>query len=272
MADPQRALVPLLAETGGLNALMADSTALPEQLLDSVVHSAFGSAGQRCSALRLLCLHTSVAGDFERLLAGALDTLCVGPPEDWRTDIGPVIDTAAQARLRAHVDRLETLAQDPASGVRRIGRSPEPWEPAERAPWVPAVAFTLPGVDALTEEHFGPILHVVHWGPGTRAPTLDHLIDQVNAGGYGLTLGVHTRIEARAEHIARRARVGNVYVNRGMTGAVVGAQPFGGQGLSCTGPKAGGPLYLHRFATEQVVSINTAAAGGNAALMTRSGG
>ena len=272
--DPARprALIPLIAETGGLNALIADSTALPEQLIDSVVSSAFGSAGQRCSALRLLCVHTAIADQVEAMLAGAMQTLVVGAPAEWRTDVGPVIDENARQRLGSHIARLSGDAASAGSGVRLIGRAPPPdAASAARWPFVVPVAYALPNVGALTQEHFGPVLHVVRWGPGYEADTLDALIDQINASGFGLTLGVHTRIDTRVDHIARRLRVGNVYVNRGMTGAVVGSQPFGGQGLSGTGPKAGGPLYLPRFATEQVVCINTAAAGGNAALLARAG-
>ncbi|RZL09294.1 MAG: aldehyde dehydrogenase family protein, partial [Rubrivivax sp.] len=170
------------------------------------------------------------------------------------------------------IDALARAAQDPDSGIRLIGQARGAAEPdASRWPFVTPCAYALPSVAHLREEHFGPVLHVVRWGPGTAALSLDELIDQINATGHGLTLGVHTRIDTRAEHIARRVKVGNVYVNRGMTGAVVGSQPFGGQGLSGTGPKAGGPLYLPRFCTEQSVCINTAAAGGNAALMAGQG-
>jgi RHH-type proline utilization regulon transcriptional repressor/proline dehydrogenase/delta 1-pyrroline-5-carboxylate dehydrogenase len=262
-------IVPLIAETGGLNALIADSTALPEQLLDTVLGSAFASAGQRCSALRLLCVHTALADAFEAMLEGALRTLVVGTPSDWTTDVGPVIDERARQLLEAHTAHLASLASLRDSGVRLIGQSTPPdVAPNMPQPFVAPSAWSIPRVDMLTDEHFGPILHVVRWGPGCEADSLDALIDRINATGFGLTLGVHTRIDARVEHVARRVRVGNVYVNRGMTGAVVGSQPFGGQGLSGTGPKAGGPLYLPRFATEQVVCVNTAAAGGNAALMT----
>lgn len=265
-------IVPLIAETGGLNALIADSTALPEQLIDSVVSSAFGSAGQRCSALRLLCVHTAVAEDVEALLAGAMDTLVVGDAAEWTTDIGPVIDEQARARLLEHVNTMDAACLDQASGVRLVGQARLP---SSTSGWpscfVVPRAYAMRQVADLKEEHFGPLLHVVRWGPGTCAPTLDELIDQINASGHGLTLGVHTRIDSRAEHVARRIRAGNIYVNRGMTGAVVGVQPFGGQGLSGTGPKAGGPLYLPRFCTEQVVCTNTAAAGGDAQLMSRAG-
>jgi delta 1-pyrroline-5-carboxylate dehydrogenase len=238
--------------------------------MDAVVASAFLSAGQRCSALRLLCLHTATADALETMLAGALQTLVTGHSGDWQTDVGPVIDRQAHALLTAHLAELAHEAQQPRSGVRLIGQTRLTTSTTAPPPdLVLPTAYTLPKVSALTAEHFGPILHVVRWGPGTQAPDIDTLIDQINATGYGLTLGVQTRIDSRAQHIARRTRVGNVYVNRGMTGAVVGSQPFGGQGWSGTGPKAGGPHYLLRFCTEQVVSINTAAAGGNAALLTR---
>jgi delta 1-pyrroline-5-carboxylate dehydrogenase len=181
--------------------------------------------------------------------------------------VGPVIDGQAHDLLLAHLSELDHQSQQPRSGVRLIGRTRMAESSATHI--VSPTAYTLPHVSALTAEHFGPILHVVRWGPGTAAPDIDTLIDQINETGYGLTLGVQTRIDSRAQHIAHRTRVGNVYVNRGMTGAVVGSQPFGGQGWSGTGPKAGGPHYLLRFCTEQVVSINTAAAGGNAALLTR---
>lgn len=261
-------IVPLIAETGGVNVLIADPTALTEQLVDSVMASAFGSAGQRCSALRLLCVHTALAKDVEIMLAGALGHLTVGTPQEWATDVGPVIDTAAQHRLLAHIAALDASSQDPANGVRLLARAPDPQGKLQgQGAFVTPCAYALSRVADLEQEHFGPVLHVVRWGPGTPAPTLNELIDQINATGYGLTLGIHTRIDSRARHIAWRAKVGNVYVNRGMTGAVVGSQPFGGQGLSGTGPKAGGPLYLPRFCTEQVVCTNTAAAGGDTDLM-----
>ena len=268
LAQGDRPIVPLIAETGGLNAMVVDSTALPEQVMDAVVASSFLSAGQRCSALRLLCLHSATADALEAMLAGALQTLVMGDSADWATDVGPVIDAQAHDLLNAHLSELDHQAQQPRSGVRLIGQTTLA-SPSNAPHIVPPTAYTLPRVSALTAEHFGPILHVVRWGPGTHAPDIDSLIEQINATGYGLTLGVQTRIDSRAQHIARRSRVGNVYVNRGMTGAVVGSQPFGGQGWSGTGPKAGGPHYLLRFCTEQVVSINTAAAGGNAALLTR---
>ncbi|MFN3617522.1 MAG: bifunctional proline dehydrogenase/L-glutamate gamma-semialdehyde dehydrogenase PutA [Aquabacterium sp.] len=271
LANGPGPLVPLIAETGGLNAMVVDSSALPEQVIDSVIRSAFHSAGQRCSALRLLCLHTAVAEDMERMLTGAMQTLHVGVPWDWRTDIGPVIDQAAAARLDQWNSTLQAWAQEPDRQVVCLGRAPPAAtsDHTDAMNWVTPSAWRLPSVDTLTAEHFGPILHVVHWGPGTTAPDLPTLLAQINAQGYGLTMGLHTRMDTRVDEVSRLARVGNLYVNRGMTGAVVGAQPFGGQGWSGTGPKAGGPWYLHRFTTEQVVSVNTTAAGGNATLLAQ---
>lgn len=261
-------IVPLIAETGGLNAMVVDSTALPEQVLDSVILSAFGSAGQRCSALRLLCIHNAIADHVETLLAGAMNTLTVGPANQWSTDVGPVIDGAAQSRLQSHLAHLADLAADPTTGVRLIAQTPIDTSLLNDDTYVPPTAYELKQVDQLKAEHFGPILHVVRWGPGTPAPDIDTLMQQINQTGFGLTFGLHTRMDQRAAHIAHLARAGNVYINRGMTGAVVGVQPFGGSGWSGTGPKAGGPHYLLRFITEQVISVNTTAAGGNAALLT----
>jgi RHH-type proline utilization regulon transcriptional repressor/proline dehydrogenase/delta 1-pyrroline-5-carboxylate dehydrogenase len=262
---PPAPIVPLIAETGGLNAMLVDSTALPEQVVDAVVTSAFRSAGQRCSALRLLCLHESTADGVIEMLRGAMAELRLGDPAELATDVGPVIDAEAHAGLTRHVQRLHTEA-------RLLAQTPLPAEVATRWPTLLApVAFELPNVAALKEEVFGPVLHVVRWGAGQTgegaARDVDTLVRQINALGYGLTLGVQTRIDSRAERIAQRAQVGNVYVNRNMIGAVVGVQPFGGEGLSGTGPKAGGPHYLYRFCAEQTVTVNTAAAGGNAELL-----
>ena len=265
-------IVPLIAETGGLNAMVVDSTALPEQVLDAVMLSAFGSAGQRCSALRLLCMHEAIADHFETLLAGAMKALTVGPAHQWSTDVGPVIDGAAQSRLQNHLAHLADLAADPTTGVRLIAQTPIDSSMLNDDTYVPPTAYALKRVNQLTAEHFGPILHVVRWGPGTSAPDIDTLMQQINQTGFGLTFGLHTRMDQRAAHIAHLARAGNVYINRGMTGAVVGVQPFGGSGWSGTGPKAGGPHYVLRFITEQVISVNTTAAGGNAALLTDGSG
>ena len=246
-------IVPLIAETGGLNAMVVDSTALPEQVVDAVVQSAFRSAGQRCSALRLLCVHDGIATHLIEMLAGAMAELRVGAPEELATDVGPVIDAEAHDNLMRHVRRLEREA-------RLVARSPLPERCAHTH--IAPVAFEIDAVESMREEVFGPVLHVVRW-----RGEVDALVARINALGYGLTLGIQTRIDSRALRIAERAAVGNVYVNRNMIGAVVGVQPFGGEGLSGTGPKAGGPHYLYRFCAEQTLTINTAAAGGNAALL-----
>jgi len=226
LAGKDGPIVPLIAETGGLNAMIVDSTALPEQVVDAVVQSAFRSAGQRCSALRLLCVHESVADGVIEMLCGATAELRVDDPALLATDVGPVIDEQALAGITAHIQRLRgsarLLAEAPLASA----------HPQLVAP----VAFEIASVAELKEEIFGPVLHVVRWG-GSVEP----LVAQINALGYGLTLGVQTRIDSRAQRIAALARVGNVYVNRNMIGAVVGVQPFGGEGLSGTGPKAGGP-------------------------------
>ncbi|MFY7855944.1 MAG: aldehyde dehydrogenase family protein, partial [Rubrivivax sp.] len=221
-------------------------------VVDAVVQSAFRSAGQRCSALRLLCVHDSVADGVIEMMRGALAELVVGDPADLATDVGPIIDDEAHAHLVARVQRLHAEA-------RCLGQTPVSSSfPRLLAP----VAFEIPRIDALREELFGPVLHVVRW-----TGEVDEVVRQINALGYGLTLGIQTRIDSRAQRIAEAAHVGNVYVNRNMIGAVVGVQPFGGEGLSGTGPKAGGPHYLYRFCAEQTLTINTAAAGGNAELL-----
>ncbi len=251
-------IVPLIAETGGVNAMVVDSSALPEQVIDAVLHSSFRSAGQRCSALRLLCLQAEIAEDLLARLEDAMRSLRLGPPEDPATDVGPVIDARAAARLAAQAARLDTLGRCRLRLPRSAG------SPAE---WVAPGLWELPRVADLQEEIFGPLLAVTRWGPGTQAPTLDALLDQIQALGWGLTLGVQSRLDGRAAHIAQRMRVGNVYVNRPMTGAVVGVQPFGGEGLSGTGPKAGGPHSLLRYASERVLTVNRAAAGGDLGLL-----
>jgi len=246
------AIVPLIAETGGINAMIVDSTALPEQVVDAVVQSAFRSAGQRCSALRLLCVHEGVADAVIQMIRGALGELTVGDPARLETDVGPVIDAEAFDGIGAHIARLRARAM-------LIGEAPV----ASAFPRLIApIAFELPSIAEVRQEIFGPVLHVVRWGG-----EVDKVIAQINALGYGLTLGIQTRIDSRALRLAAAARIGNVYVNRNMIGAVVGVQPFGGEGLSGTGPKAGGPHYLYRFCAEQTLTINTAAAGGNAALL-----
>ncbi|MBD3897677.1 bifunctional proline dehydrogenase/L-glutamate gamma-semialdehyde dehydrogenase PutA [Halomonas sp. ML-15] len=246
----------LIAETGGMNAMIVDSTALPEQVVADVIQSAFQSAGQRCSALRVLYLQDDVADRVLEILDGAMDELHVGDPRELGTDVGPVIDEDARKGLNAHIDKLK--AEKRLLAETRL-------DPAHTADgtFVAPMAFQIDGIEALEREQFGPILHVVRY----KASELDKVIESINGRGYGLTFGVHSRNESFANAIAEKIRVGNVYINRNIIGAVVGVQPFGGQGLSGTGPKAGGPHYLLRFATEKTVTVNTAALGGNASLL-----
>ena len=245
-------IVPLIAETGGINAMIVDATALPEQVADDVVTSAFRSAGQRCSALRLLFVQDDVADRMIEMIAGAARELGIGDPRELATQVGPVIDDEAKRQLETHIARMKKEAR-----VHFAGTAPE-------GNYVAPHIFELSDTDQLTEEVFGPILHVVRY-PADR---LDRVLQSIERSGYGLTLGIHSRIDDTVEAVINRLSVGNVYVNRNMIGAVVGVQPFGGHGLSGTGPKAGGPHYLSRFATEQTVTINTAAAGGDAVLMS----
>ena len=245
-------IVPLIAETGGINAMIVDATALPEQVADDVVTSAFRSAGQRCSALRLLFLQEDVADRMIEMIVGAACELRIGDPSDPSVHVGPVIDAEAKQKLDAHIAGMKGQARLLHAGTAPSGN------------FVAPHVFELNGARQLTEEVFGPVLHVVRY----RAADFSRVLDDIAATGFGLTLGIHSRIDDTIERAVARLPVGNVYVNRNMIGAVVGVQPFGGFGLSGTGPKAGGPHYLVRFATEQTVSINTAAAGGNAALMT----
>jgi RHH-type proline utilization regulon transcriptional repressor/proline dehydrogenase/delta 1-pyrroline-5-carboxylate dehydrogenase len=245
-------IVPLIAETGGINAMIVDATALPEQVADDVVTSAFRSVGQRCSALRLLFVQDDVADRMIEMISGAARELAIGDPRELSTHVGPVIDAEAKQRLEAHITRMKKQARVHYAGLAPAGN------------YVAPHIFELPDADQLTEEVFGPILHVVRY----RAADLDQVLRKIERSGYGLTLGIHSRIDDTIEAVIDRLQVGNIYVNRSMIGAVVGVQPFGGFGLSGTGPKAGGPHYLPRFATEQTVTVNTSAAGGNAALMS----
>ncbi|AZT84326.1 bifunctional proline dehydrogenase/L-glutamate gamma-semialdehyde dehydrogenase PutA [Marinobacter sp. NP-4(2019)] len=256
LAQREGPIVPLIAETGGQNAMIVDSSALPEQVVQDVLQSAFASAGQRCSALRVLYLQEDVADRMETLLAGAMQELSVGNPELHRTDVGPVIDEEAQSSLQQHLQELE-------SGARLIARAPVP--PACQAGYfIAPSAYGISSINELKTEHFGPILHVIRY----QAEKLDDVINEINGAGYGLTLGIHSRSESTAAYIEQRVKVGNCYINRNQIGAVVGVQPFGGRGLSGTGPKAGGPHYLLRFATERTRTINTTAVGGNASLLS----
>src|SRR5437764_118159 len=247
-------IVPLIAETGGINAMIVDPTALPEQVADDVVTSAFRSAGQRCSALRLLFIQDDVADRMIEMISVVARELAIGDPSDPASQIGPVIDAQAKQRLDAHIARMKKEAR-----LRFAGSAPN-------GNYVAPHIFELSDATQLSEEVFGPVLHVVRYA----ADRLDHVLQSIERSGYGLTLGIHSRIDDTIAAVIDRLSVGNVYVNRSMIGAVVGVQPFGGQGLSGTGPKAGGPHYLTRFTTEQTVTVNTAAAGGNAALISDS--
>ena len=255
LADRRGAMVPLIAETGGLNAMIADSSALPEQVIRDVVRSAFDSAGQRCSAARLFFVQEDVAKPMVDMLVGAVQALDIGDPLDFATDIGPVIDEDAMDRLDAHKLRMQKQGAE-------LVDLPLPFE-AQAGTYVTPAVFELADAQILSEEVFGPILHVVRFQGGH----LDKVIDAINASGYGLTLGLHSRIASVADYVAEHARVGNLYVNRNQIGAVVGVQPFGGEGLSGTGPKAGGPSYLTRFATERVRTTDITATGGNVGLL-----
>jgi RHH-type proline utilization regulon transcriptional repressor/proline dehydrogenase/delta 1-pyrroline-5-carboxylate dehydrogenase len=250
-------IVPLIAETGGINPMIVDATALPEQVADDVLTSAFRSAGQRCSALRLLCLQEEIAERVLEMIVGAARELQVGDSRDPATHVGPVIDAPAKAALDGWI-----------AGMEERNRVLFRWDRFKPLPphgtYVPPTIVKLDHPDELAEEVFGPVLHVVHW----TTDAFDQLLAAIAAKGFALTLGVHSRIDAVVERVAQRLPHGNIYVNRNMIGAVVGTQPFGGSGLSGTGPKAGGPNYLRRFAEEQVVTINSAAVGGNASLLT----
>ncbi|HUH29852.1 MAG TPA: bifunctional proline dehydrogenase/L-glutamate gamma-semialdehyde dehydrogenase PutA [Rhodanobacter sp.] len=247
----------LIAETGGQNAMIADSSALPEQIVKDVIAAAFQSAGQRCSAARVLFVQEDIADKVLTMLAGAMAELRVGDPGQLSTDVGPVIDADALQLLVDHAARMDQEAT-------KIAQAPLDTARTAHGTFFAPRAYEIPALSTLTREVFGPILHVIRW----KGSELPQVVAQINATGYGLTLGVHSRINDTVDYIQAHARVGNCYVNRNQIGAVVGAQPFGGEGLSGTGPKAGGPHYLLRFASERTLSINTTAAGGNASLLT----
>ncbi len=255
LADRRGAIVPFIAETGGINAMIADSSALPEQVVRDVVRSAFDSAGQRCSAARVLFVQADVAEPMIEMLRGAVETLIIGDPMDAATDVGPVIDEGAQDALDGHKLKMRKTAKSiidlQIPQELRVGT------------YVSPAVYEIARIGELEREVFGPILHVVRFGQGR----LNEVIDAINETGFGLTLGLHSRIGAVADFVAEHARVGNLYVNRNQIGAVVGAQPFGGDGLSGTGPKAGGPNTLVRFATERVRSTDITATGGNVQLL-----
>ncbi|NRB24161.1 bifunctional proline dehydrogenase/L-glutamate gamma-semialdehyde dehydrogenase PutA [Shewanella sp.] len=256
LANRDGAIIPLIAETGGQNAMIVDSTSQPEQVVHDVIDSSFTSAGQRCSALRVLFLQEDIADRVLEVMKGAMDELTIGDPSSIKTDVGPVIDATAQANLNAHIDHIKQVGTllkqlDLPAGT-------------EKGHFVAPTAVEIDSIRVLEKEHFGPILHVIRY----KASELAKVIDEINSTGFGLTLGIHSRNEGQAQEIANKVKVGNVYINRNQIGAVVGVQPFGGQGLSGTGPKAGGPLYLTRFITEKTRTNNITAIGGNATLLS----
>ena len=259
LAARSGALLPLIAETGGLNAMIVDSTALPEQVTDDVVNSAFASAGQRCSALRLLFLQEDIAEPVLEMIAGAMDELVIGDPAQWQTDVGPVITAAAAGSLAAHVARMRSEA--------RVLKACALDERHAHGSFCAPHLIELTRAAQLTREEFGPLLHVVRY----RARDIEAVLAAIRDSGYGLTLGVQTRLESFWRQVFANTGVGNTYVNRNMIGAVVGVQPFGGSGLSGTGPKAGGPHYLPRFADERTLTVNTTATGGNTSLLNLGG-
>ena len=256
LAAREGPIAPLIAETGGQNAMIVDSSALPEQVVADVVTSSFQSAGQRCSALRVMFLQEDIAPHLIDMLTGAMEELVVGDPALLETDVGPVIDADALATLEAHAARMKREAKLLYETPLGPG--------TEHGTFFAPTAFEIDGLGRLEREVFGPVLHVVRYS----ADRIDQVIEAIGATGYGLTFGMHSRIDDSIDYVLDRLHVGNAYVNRNMIGAVVGVQPFGGEGLSGTGPKAGGPRYLHRFATERVVSVNTTAQGGNATLLS----
>lgn len=257
LAEENSAIVPFIAETGGQNAMIVDSSALAEQVVDDVLLSAFGSAGQRCSALRVLCLQEDIADNVIALLSGAMNEVRVGDPRFLSADIGPIIDESAKKSLDQYVAYLETRAH-------LINRCRIDQSVAENDRYFAPVAYEIERIDLLEAEVFGPVLHVIRFKNNLR----DQLVEQINALGFGLTFGLHSRISSVQHSVARQVRAGNIYVNRSMIGAVVGVQPFGGMGISGTGPKAGGPNYLHVFAIEKLVCTDTTASGGNASLVS----
>lgn len=256
LANRDGAIIPLIAETGGQNAMVVDSTSQPEQVVNDVVSSSFTSAGQRCSALRVLFLQEDIADRVIEVLQGAMDELVIGNPSSIKTDVGPVIDATAKANLDAHIDHIKQVGK-------LIKQMPLP-AGTENGHFVSPTAVEIDSIKVLEKEHFGPILHVIRY----KAAELSQVINEINSTGFGLTLGIHSRNEGHALEVADKVNVGNVYINRNQIGAVVGVQPFGGQGLSGTGPKAGGPHYLTRFVTEKTRTNNITAIGGNATLLS----
>ncbi|WP_445945961.1 bifunctional proline dehydrogenase/L-glutamate gamma-semialdehyde dehydrogenase PutA [Shewanella sp.] len=256
LANRDGAIIPLIAETGGQNAMVVDSSSQPEQVVNDVVSSSFTSAGQRCSALRVLFLQEDIADRVIEVMQGAMEQLAIGHPGKVQTDVGPVIDATAKANLNAHIDHIKQVG--------KLIKQIQLPAGTEDGHFVAPIAVEIDSIKVLEKEHFGPILHVIRY----KAADLNKVIDEINSTGFGLTLGIHSRNEGHALNLADKVNVGNVYINRNQIGAVVGVQPFGGQGLSGTGPKAGGPHYLTRFVTEKTRTNNITAIGGNATLLS----
>ena len=250
--ENQKEILPLIAETGGINAMIVDSSALLEQATDDIVRSAFDSAGQRCSALRVLCIQDDIYDDLLEMIKGNMRELKIGNPEKLDTDIGPIINQTAKDKLEAYI------ATKIKAGFAVYQSSLESMEQH-----ISPTIIEIGSLNDLKEEQFGPILHVLKF----KSSEIDNLIQDINNTGYGLTMGIHTRIESRADVFSQRCNIGNIYINRDIVGAVVGSQPFGGRGLSGSGFKAGGPNYLIQFLNEKVVSKNSVAFGGNAELL-----
>lgn len=259
LANRPGPITPLIAETGGQNAMIVDSSALPEQVVTDVITSAFGSAGQRCSALRVLFLQDDIADKVLLMLRGAMEELIIAEPWNIQADVGPIIDAAARTTLQAHYEKLSSIGK-------LVAQVPLSENLAVLGNYFAPVAYEIEHLEQLEREVFGPILHIIRF----KADGIDDIIRQINATGYGLTLGIHSRINSTVQYIQQRLHAGNCYVNRSMIGAVVGVQPFGGEGLSGTGPKAGGPYYLPRLCVERTLTINTAATGGNTQLISLS--
>ena len=259
LASREKGIIPLIAETGGVNVMMTDSSALSEQLVKDILISAFGCAGQRCSALRVAYLQEDVYDAFFKQLIGAMQELSISDPLRLSTDIGPLINTEAVTKVNEHIKQMRE------KGFHVISRGL-----FNQADGCDSKQFILPTIieinrlDDVPEEVFGPVLHLIKYQPGE----LDDIMEQINHSGYGLTFGIHSRIPSRMEKLAQDSFSGNIYINRTMVGAIVGVQPFGGQGMSGTGPKAGGPDYLKRFAREKTISLNTVSIGGNIQLFS----
>ncbi|MFM7083876.1 MAG: bifunctional proline dehydrogenase/L-glutamate gamma-semialdehyde dehydrogenase PutA, partial [Hyphomicrobium sp.] len=258
ISERRSAIIPFIAETGGINAMIADSSALPEQVVRDVVRSAFDSVGQRCSSARVLFLQNEIANKTIEMITGAVSCLQIGDPFLLSTDIGPVIDDVSQKALESHKLRMKLSARELIDTTLPLS--------CQLGTYVAPACYEIERFDILDREVFGPVLHIIRYPRGR----LEDVISSINASGFGLTLGLHSRIQAVADYVTQNVRVGNFYINRSQVGAIPGVQPFGGEGLSGTGPKAGGPNYIQRFATERVCSTDITATGGNIQLLTLS--